>query len=219
MLREAWNGFTRPERKRCVWFVTTLHPEWKVVPTVAFSHFFPRLPCRLVVWMPGNAGESAYPKTNVKLMGRRGKVGRCEPWHYVRANDPAHGDSSVFCFPLCKWRFFFSSRRWFSLRPVDLKKSPQPENEMRRVVIYLWKWKKSARLLVDKMFGCAEWKVQRVSPRQWYRECFIYLFFLSPPVLLPDSLVTISPVQCFGTTEKEDKGNILFSHIFWCMWI
>lgn len=142
MLREAWNGFTRPERKRCVWFVTTLRPEWKVVPTVAFSHFSPRLPCRLVVWMPGNAGESAYPKTNVKLMGRRGKVGRCEPWHYVRANDPAHGDSSVFCFPLCKWRFFFSSRRWFSLRPVDLKKSPQPENEMRRVVIYLWKWKK-----------------------------------------------------------------------------
>lgn len=49
----------------------------KSFQTVAVSPQ-PGLPCRQVVWMPGNVGESAYPETNVKLMGRRRKVGRCE---------------------------------------------------------------------------------------------------------------------------------------------
>lgn len=123
----------------------------------------------------GNVGKSAYLKTNVKLMGRRGKVGQCELWHYVMANDPTRGDSSVFCFPLCKWGFFFSPS-WFSLRPVDLKKSPQPENEMRRVVIYLWKWKKWQNVRVRRTKGAKGFTQAVLSAKFYFRFYFLISF-------------------------------------------
>lgn len=167
-----------------------------------FSFFFSRLPCRLVVWMPGNVGESAYPKTNVKLMGRRGKVGRRELWHYVRANDPAHGDSSVFCYPLCKWRFFFPPGA-DSLSAQSTWKSRLNLKMKCAVLLFIYENEKSARLLVDKMF-----RVRRVKSAKSFTEAVIsgmfyfYFFYLLLP---PDSLATIFPSNVLGPLKRKIK--------------
>lgn len=77
-----------------------------------------------------------------------------------------------------------------------------------------WKWNAPCCYLFMKMkkvrvcsstkcSGCVKWKVQRVSPRQWFRECFIFIFFYL--LLPPDSLATISPSNVLGPLKRKIK--------------
>lgn len=149
---------------------------------------------------PKKMWESAYVKTNVKLMGRHEKVHEGELWHYVKANDPACSDSSMFYFPLCKWFFFLPPTHacWCFLHPVDSK------------VTSTWKWNAPYYLFMNMkknkcgfvLTGCsgASSKTARFAEPVILGIYIYVFFFLSHPEqilirsfkLQPESLAAVS---------------------------